>query len=206
MKKIFILSLLLCVSVFLYGDQSLRICINAAYLKESPYYGSVCAAFSADGKILATAGDHCNLWDYQSGLLLRTIGFGHHILSISFTHDGKKVILSGAGDAPLKVFDMATGKLLRIYTNDRAMSCRILAVSQDDTYAAAAVYEGGGMMKWWTVILYNINTGESRPIKGDYDSNNFYGGDDGYFCFTKDNELQYIPGGGKKHVRQPRCG
>ncbi|MBN1798249.1 MAG: SH3 domain-containing protein [Spirochaetales bacterium] len=174
----------------LYGEQNLRLCINANHQKESPYYAYNCVVFSTDGKILATASSQCNLWDYQSGILLRSIGFGRHISSVFFTRDRKKIILAGDGAAAIKVFDIGTGKLLHLYKNYISMNCHILAVSPDDTYAAADVYEAGGMCKWYTLYLFNIKTGEHIVVGGDSDGPYFFSEDGRYFYFTQNNEFK----------------
>jgi WD40 repeat protein len=174
----------------LFGQQNLRICINANHHKISPYCEGSYTALSPDGKTLATVGSQLNLWDYQSGILLRTIGYGSHISSVFFTHDGKKIILTGRGNTVIKVFDVSTGKLLSMYVNYIAYKCRILAVSPDDTYAAADVCEAGGMVEWYTLYLFNIKTGEHIKVSRDTDGPYFFSEDGGHFHFTRNNEFK----------------
>jgi WD40 repeat protein len=82
------------------------------------------AAFSADGKIFATAGpDDIRLWDLATGKLLRLIPDNpqaHGCCSLLFLHDGKQ--LAGAGDDRISIWDVSTGKRLHeLPTNGRGM-------------------------------------------------------------------------------------
>jgi len=79
-------------------------------------------AFSPDGKLLATGGGDPSrdgelmLWDWKSAKLVGKIPKAHSdvILSVEFSRDGKQ-LLTGAADKFVKIFDVATGKLVRSF-------------------------------------------------------------------------------------------
>jgi WD40 repeat protein len=94
--------------------------------------GAQSVSFSADGKKILSGGGEgaIRLWDAASGKLLRTVaahrgdseenystneGMGTVLVGViaaSFSPDGKK-ILSGGGEGAIKLWDAASGKLIR---------------------------------------------------------------------------------------------
>jgi dipeptidyl aminopeptidase/acylaminoacyl peptidase len=86
------------------------------------------AAFSPDGKMLASAGYDrvVKLWDVEKGQLLRDLkDHSDAVYGLAFSPDGK-LLASAAADRTVKVWDVATGK--RLYS---------LAESTDWVYAVA---------------------------------------------------------------------
>src|SRR5581483_9596220 len=70
-------------------------------------------AFSADGRILATASQTLTLWDAKAGSLLRTLSeHGQPVSVISFSPDGQ-TLASGHDDGSLRLWDVPTGQLQR---------------------------------------------------------------------------------------------
>jgi len=81
------------------------------------------AAFSPDGKILATCGYDrlIVLWDVSGGKILRTLReHSDSVFGVAFSPDGK-LLASGAADRAVKIWDVATGKLA--YTLGEATDC-----------------------------------------------------------------------------------
>ena len=76
-------------------------------------------AYSPNGKMLATSTDTVNVWDAQTGQLLRQfhwsdISFGliftDTVTSIAFSPDNKKLVVGAtSGQSKLRVFDVQTG-------------------------------------------------------------------------------------------------
>jgi WD40 repeat protein len=78
--------------------------------------------FSPDGRLLATGGGspsrtgELKLWNPADGNLVRTVADAHSdtVCSVRFSPDGK-LLASGATDRTMKVFDVATGALLKTF-------------------------------------------------------------------------------------------
>jgi WD40 repeat protein len=97
------------------------------------------AAFSPDGKTLATGGDpfYVKLWDVATGRLKATFtGHAAVVWSLSFSPDGK-VLASGSYDGTIKLWDLATGEPRTTLRG----SARI-AFSPDGTTLAATTADG----------------------------------------------------------------
>lgn len=99
------------------------------------------AAFSADGKLLATSDGNILLWDVASGRLLRAFhpaARRHHFTVFALSADGKTVAAATDGrSAPIFLWDAATGNEIRsIPGSDDAP--RDLAFSPDGKTLALA--------------------------------------------------------------------
>ncbi len=70
------------------------------------------AAFSADGKILATASDEFRLWDVSTGKLLRSWPAPDGVKAVALSADGQTLVSTPGGgrDEPVRVWDAGTGK------------------------------------------------------------------------------------------------
>jgi RNA polymerase sigma factor (sigma-70 family) len=122
------------------------------------------AAFSPDGKILATASrDHsiC-LWDCSSGKELgRLSGHDKAIHSLAFSQGGK--VFASAGDGrEIRLWDIDKGKQLRALQGEQGFNSR-LAFSPDGKILASLGYKNdfaSGLLDSGVLCLWNPETGE----------------------------------------------
>ena len=101
-----------------------------------------CAAYSPNGKHIATAGLGVVIWDAETGERVRFIPTpGHSVWSVAFSPDGTE-ILTGSWDNTAKLWDIATGVLIRTFSGhtDRVNSVafspdgtKVLTGSRDNT-------------------------------------------------------------------------
>jgi WD40 repeat protein len=78
-------------------------------------YNVTSVAFSADGKLLATAGtdNMATILDAASGKVIRTLKISLNGVAVAFSHDGKKLFVSTT-DRVLSSFDLSTGESTRL--------------------------------------------------------------------------------------------
>jgi WD40 repeat protein len=118
------------------------------------------AAFSPDGRLLATggAGTQAKLWELPSGKFLRALDAGTEGgLTVVFSPDGKTLAVGNRNDTT-RLYEAATGKLL--HTLDKAMT-QGLKFSPDGKLLAIGYVDG-------TVGLWDVATGKlarSAPAK-----------------------------------------
>jgi len=124
------------------------------------------AAFSPDGKLLATGGydnDKGNyfarLWDLETGKEIRRFMHGKQgsgVRSLAFSPDGKTLATLGTqAGVLLRLFDVDTGKLLKAFPKDDGVrpDRGSVAFSPDGKTVAAATN---------SIRLYDSTTGEER--------------------------------------------
>ncbi len=112
----------------------------------------LCAAFSPDGKLLATGGMDALVkhWDTTTGQMIKELrGHVSYVYSVVFSPDRKQLI-SGGNDQALKVWDVATGQELDSLKSKVDNSYRAV-FSPDGKLLASACRDG-------SVLLWNLST------------------------------------------------
>jgi WD40 repeat protein len=97
--------------------------------------------FSPDGKLLASGSyQEVILWDVQTGQArLKLEGFSDRVVALAFSNNGK-LLATGGGpptrDGEIKIFDVATGKLVLEIKNGHSDTVFGVSFSPDDTKLA----------------------------------------------------------------------
>ncbi|SIO43462.1 WD domain-containing protein, G-beta repeat-containing protein [Singulisphaera sp. GP187] len=118
--------------------------------------GVSCLAFDADGRRLAvgTKDGTVRLWDVAQGS--QSVAFRAHpalVSSLLFSRDGRVLATSSSLDNFARLWDLATGRLLREW--DARSQIQVLAFAPGDRELATAGFDG-------SVRLWDVATGESR--------------------------------------------
>lgn len=152
----------------------------------------VCLAFSADGKLLATGGGpptesgEIKIFDVASGKLQIEIKGGHSdtVFGIAFSPDGKKLATASA-DKFVKVFEVATGKLVRSFEGHtqhvldvgwKPDGKMIVSVGADDLIKTWDLEKGeqiksfGNQKKQLTKLAFKGKTSEILVTSGDHNA------------------------------------
>ncbi len=137
-------------------------------VSESPFIDRVLTlSFSPDGKWLLTGGGEPSrsgeliLWDVASRQIVRTFTEPHSdtVFDAEFSRDGK-LIVSGAADKFVKLFETETGRLIRSFEGH---TNHVLAVSirADDSSLASGGADNA-------VKVWNLATGEQRRTMNNF--------------------------------------
>jgi len=108
------------------------------------------ALFSADGTRIVTTDDECaRVWDAQTNQLLFTLPHAKAVYQAVYTPDGTKLVTAG-GDGFVKIWNAATGTLLRELTRQDAKPrlYRMAATSHDGKLVAAIDVVGAVARVW----------------------------------------------------------
>ena len=94
-------------------------------------------AYSPDGKSLASgAFQEVLVWDAQTGAIRRRLtGFADRVVALDFSHDGKLIATGGGAptaDGEIKIFEVATGKLVADIKNGHSDTVFGVRFSPDD--------------------------------------------------------------------------
>lgn len=134
----------------------------------SPFADRVlCLAFSPDSKLLATGGGEPSrsgelmLWNVEKAERVRTFADAHSdtVYDVEFSRDGKQ-LLSGAADKFVKLFDVASGALVRSYEGHTG---HVLGVAFQADGSSLASAGADNAIKVW-----NSETGEQRRTINNY--------------------------------------
>ncbi|OHD76088.1 MAG: hypothetical protein A3J97_14570 [Spirochaetes bacterium RIFOXYC1_FULL_54_7] len=127
-------------------------------------------AFTRDStNILVGVEDRMNIWNIQSGKVLRScVGHTRNILSIDTSVDGKYA-LTGSEDMNVRLWDLATGRCLGVfggYDNEGGVFDETRAVFSPDGKSFAASYSDKSIWLWdiATKDRVKIFTGHSDRI------------------------------------------
>jgi WD40 repeat protein/tetratricopeptide (TPR) repeat protein len=120
-------------------------------------------AFSPDGKTLLTHDQSvAHFWDLDTGTEIEPLpGLQTPILAMAFSPDGKTIATGSFGNAPIRIWDVATRKPVGQSLEYRTAEVRSLAYSPDGKSLAAVVAsgEGPGECRFW-----DTSTGKLREV------------------------------------------
>ncbi len=145
---------------------SLQTSIVPADATKAPVDRVTTLAFSPDGKRLASGGGvpsregELAIWNVADGALLKAIPDAHSdtIYDLAFSPDGTR-IASAAADKFAKIFDAASGKLVRSFEGH---TYHVLGVSWSRNGRSLATAGGDSVVKVW-----NVATGQqTKTIQG----------------------------------------
>jgi len=115
------------------GEELKRIRVDNGDLKD--------VAFCSDGRHFAAAngGMTAQLWDIESEKLVRHFeGHSDGVDVVSFLPDGNRVVSGSGGDRTIRVWDVATGRQVRQFTQQESKTLRVLSASPDGRHLAVA--------------------------------------------------------------------
>lgn len=112
------------------------------------------AAFTPDGKMIITAGFNkepyqgvIKMWDANDGTLIRGMADGQSINCLAISHDGQK-LATGNFDKTVKIWEISTGKLLKILVGHKNYVKSVTFSPDDQTVVASSTY---GAINLWKI-------------------------------------------------------
>jgi WD40 repeat protein/serine/threonine protein kinase len=107
------------------------------------------AAFSPDGRQIVTTDDRAaQVWDAQTYQRRFTLFHGDTVYRAVYSADGARIVTAG-GDGTVKIWDAATGAIVRELRKDGARVRYFLAALSPDGRLIAAIDDGGRVAHVW---------------------------------------------------------
>jgi WD40 repeat protein len=133
-------------SVSLWGGKDGLKRIRIIYPLDKSCFDS--AAFSPDGRHLATASTAIHVWEVATGRLTLTMEPGSDPWTVAYSRDGKRLISVGRFDTP-RLLNAESGHCEREFSlPDKNVSFRPLAMSYRDKLLAAGGEKSGKIIVW----------------------------------------------------------
>ncbi len=113
-------------------------------------------AFSMDGLLLATAGEHVKVWNARTMEEMYTLPHSKHVWTIAFSPDGRYLAAGeGDGDGPgrVRVWDLATRKLAASLDADPKLVYSVVFSPDNQTLASGG---WGGQIRLWRVSDWQL--------------------------------------------------
>jgi WD40 repeat protein len=142
-------------------------------------HGVYAAAFSPDGKTLATGGGDgtVRIWEPATGKELQVLQvhsvtaawYDKSVRAVAFSPDGK-TLASGADYDAVKLWDLTTGKVRNslVISDKKLWAVTSISFTPDGTKLAAGIARLGGRILRCQVIVWDVATGkELCTIEGD---------------------------------------
>lgn len=112
------------------------------------------AAFTPDGKMIITAGFNkdpyqgiIKMWNANDGSLMRGMADGQSVDCLAISHDGLK-LATGNFDHSVKIWEISTGKLLKILVGHKNYVKSVTFSPDDQTVVASSTY---GAINLWKI-------------------------------------------------------
>jgi len=146
---------------FLFGDAILWDAVTGTSLYKLGYSNIRDAVFSPDGtQVLTASDDEANLWDVETGTLIRTFtGHTLDVNAVAFFPDGK-VVVTGSSDQTARIWNTATGELLQTMVGHTA-EVNDVAFSRDGMFLLTAASDSTARL--WTPDLGDVEIAPITP-------------------------------------------
>ncbi|HEX7836447.1 MAG TPA: hypothetical protein VF469_03240, partial [Kofleriaceae bacterium] len=110
------------------------------------------AVFSPDGRQIVTADDRAaQVWDAQTYRRMFTLFHGDTVYQARYSADGARLVTAG-GDGTVKIWDAASGTLVRELRRDGAKLRYFIAALSPDSRLVAAIDTRGDVAHVWDTV------------------------------------------------------
>ena len=113
-------------------------------------------AFSPDGSLLATAGEHVKVWSVRTMEEMFTLPHGENVWTVAFSRDGRFLAAGeGDGDGPgrVRVWNLETQTLVVTLDADPLLAYSVVFSPDNQTLASAG---GRGQIRLWNVSDWQL--------------------------------------------------